>query len=422
MEQSFTSRLKHAWNAFFDKSEMYSYHGPGYSYRPDRARLTRGNDRSIITSVYNRIALDVSAISIKHVRLDDKDRFSSVIDSGLNRCLNLEANVDQTGRAFIQDIVLSMFDEGCVAVVPVETSVNPMTGAFEIYNMRVGRILEWYSDSVKVRIYNEWTGQKEEIIQKKTSIAIIENPFYAVMNEPNSTVQRLIHKLALMDSVDDQANSGKLNMIIQLPYIIKTEAKRQQAEKRRRDIEEQLATSEYGIAYTDGTEKIVQLNRALDNNLLSQVQYLTSQLFAYLGLTQTILDGSADEQTMLNYNTKTIEPIVSAIVNEFKRKFLSKTARAQKQSISFFSDPFRLVPVSNIAEIADKFTRNEIMSSNEFRQIVGLMPSTQPGADELRNKNLNQASDKNETVVEVEEDDGASKAKEFIEKIKKERN
>lgn len=422
MEQSFTSRLKHAWNAFFDKSEMYSYHGPGYSYRPDRARLTRGNDRSIITSVYNRIALDVSAINIQHVRLDDKDRFSSIIDSGLNRCLNLEANMDQTGRAFIQDIVLSMFDEGCVAVVPVETSVNPRTGAFEIYSMRVGRIMEWYPDSVKVRLYNEWTGQKEELILTKSSIAIIENPFYAVMNEPNSTVQRLIHKLALMDSVDDQANSGKLNMIIQLPYIIKTEAKRQQAEKRRRDIEEQLATSEYGIAYTDGTEKIVQLNRALDNNLLSQVQYLTSQLFAYLGLTQTILDGSADEQTMLNYNTKTIEPIVSAIVNEFKRKFLSKTARAQKQSISFFSDPFRLVPVSNIAEIADKFTRNEIMSSNEFRQIVGLMPSTQPGADELRNKNLNQASDKNETVVEVEEDDGASKAKEFIEKIKKERN
>lgn len=418
MEQSFTSRLKHAWNAFFNKNDEYSYHGPGYSYRPDRTRLTRGNERSIVTSIYNRISLDVAAIDIKHVRLDDADRFVSVIESGLNNCLTLEANLDQTARAFIQDVVLSMFDEGCVAIVPIVTDRDPNLGTFEIYNMRVGKIVEWYPASVKVRVYNELTGQKEDIICDKENIAIIENPFYAVMNEPSSTVQRLIRKLALMDHIDEQSGSGKLDLIIQLPYVIKSEARRQQAEKRRHDIEDQLAGSKYGIAYTDGTEKIVQLNRSLENNLLSQIKFLTEQMLSYFGITQSILDGTADEQAMLNYNNRTIEPIISAIVNELKRKFLSKTARSQKQSIMFFRDPFRLVPVSSIAEIADKFTRNEIMSSNEFRQIVGLMPSNDPSADELRNKNLNPATEKQNPVVDGEEDSYVSKGKRLVDEIK----
>lgn len=402
MTESFGTRLKHAWNAFLNRDPTTDFRdiGVSYAYRPDRVRFTRGNERSIVTSIYNRIALDVSAISIQHVRLDENGRFMSVIDSGLNNCLTLEANIDQTGRAFIQDIVMSMFDEGCVAIIPVDTTDDPeITGAYDINTMRTGKILEWYPRHVKVRVYNDRTGQKEDITLSKEAVAIIENPLFAVINEPNSTMQRLIRKLNLLDVVDEQSSSGKLDLIIQLPYIIKTEARRQQAEKRRKDIEDQLAGSKYGIAYTDGTEHITQLNRSLENNLLKQIEYLTSMLYSQLGITTSILDGTADETTMLNYNNRSIEPIVSAIVDAMKRTFLSKTARSQKQSIMFFRDPFRLVPVASIAEIADKFTRNEIMSSNEFRQIVGMKPSDDPRADELRNKNLNQS---NEEIVEKE--------------------
>jgi hypothetical protein len=352
--------------------------------------FTRGNERSIITSVYNRIALDVSAINIKHCRLDNNDRYMSVIDSGLNSCLNLEANIDQTGRAFIQDIVMSMLDEGCVAIVPVDTSIDPkVSSSYDILSMRTGKILDWYPEHVKVRLYNERTGNKEEIIVPKKTVAIIENPLYAVTNAPNSTMQRLIRKLSLLDVTDEKTASGKLDLIIQLPYVIKTEARRQQAETRRKDIEMQLAGSKYGIAYTDGTEKITQLNRSVENNLMSQIEYLTSMLYSQLGITQSILDGSADEKTMLNYHNRTIEPIVSAIVDEMKRKFLTKTARSQQQSILFFRDPFKLVPLNDIAEIGDKFTRNEIMTSNEIRQIIGMTPSNDPKADQLVNSNLN---------------------------------
>lgn len=392
MEYSFGSRLKHAWNAFMnrDLTNFYRDIGSSYFYRPDRPRLTRGNERSIVTSVYNRIALDVAAIGIKHCRLDDNGRFVEEIDSHLNKCLNLEANVDQTGRAFIQDIVMSMLDEGCIAIVPTTATDNPdITQAFDIGSMRTAKILEWYPQHVKVRIYNERTGKKEDIIRPKKSVAIIENPLFAVINEPNSTMQRLIRKLNLLDIIDEQSGSGKLDLIIQLPYVIKSEARRQQAEGRRKDIEMQLAGSKYGIAYTDGTEKITQLNRSVDNNLMKQIEYLTSMLYSQLGITQSVLDGTADEQTILNYYTRSIEPIISAIVDEMKRKFLSKTARSQFQSISFFRDPFKLVPVNNIAEIADKFTRNEIMTSNEIRQIIGMKPSDDPKADKLRNSNLN---------------------------------
>lgn len=396
MEVSFRSRLKHAWNVFTNKNPTSYYRDSGsiYSYRPDRPRLTRGNERSIVTSVYNRIALDVSAIDIRHVRLDDNNRYLEEIKSGLNHCLDLEANIDQTSRAFIQDVVISMFDEGCVAIVPVETTFNPeVTGSYDILSMRTGKILEWKPKHVKVRVYNEQTGLKEDIFVPKSMVAIIENPLYAVINEPNSTMQRLIRKLNLLDAVDEQSSAGKLDLIIQLPYVIKSEAKRQQAEQRRRDIEEQLAGSKYGIAYADGTERIVQLNRSVENNLMKQIEYLTSMLYSQLGITTSILDGTADEKTMLNYNNRTIEPILSAIVDEMKRKFLTKTARSQRQSIEFFRDPFRLVPVNDLAEIADKFTRNEIMTSNEIRQIVGMKPSDDPNADELRNKNLNQSAE-----------------------------
>lgn len=392
MENSFGSRLKHAWNAFMNRDPTIHYRdiGNGYSYRPDRPVFTRGNERSIVTSVYNRIALDVSAISIKHCKLDENGRFIEEVNSHLNKCLSLEANIDQTGRAFIQDIVMSMLDEGCVAIVPTTATDNPdITQAFDIGSMRTAKILEWYPQHVKVRIYNERTGKKEDIIRPKKSVAIIENPLFAVINEPNSTMQRLIRKLNLLDIIDEQSGSGKLDLIIQLPYVIKSEARRQQAEGRRKDIEMQLAGSKYGIAYTDGTEKITQLNRSVDNNLMKQIEYLTSMLYSQLGITQSVLDGTADEQTMLNYHTRSIEPIISAIVDEMKRKFLSKTARSQFQSISFFRDPFKLVPVNNIAEIADKFTRNEIMTSNEIRQIIGMKPSDDPKADELRNSNLN---------------------------------
>lgn len=390
MEMSVGSRLKHAWNAFLG-NEFFKYShslGPSYSYRPDRPIFSRGNERSIITSVYNRIALDAASIGIQHVRLDDDGRFTEVINSSLNGCLTLEANLDQTGRAFIQDVVMSMLDEGCVAIVPTDTDLDQETGSFKIETMRTGKIVEWYPKHVKVRVYNENRGEKQDVILPKSGVAIIENPFFAVMNEPNSTMQRLIRKLNILDAIDEQSGSGKLNLIIQLPYVIKTEARRQQAEKRRKDIEEQLSGSKYGVAYTDGTEHVVQLNRPIDNNLMSQIEYLTSMLYSQLGITQGILDGTADDRTKLNYDNRTIEPILSAIVDEMKRKFLTKTARSQKQSILFFRDPFRLVPINDIAEIADKMTRNEIMTSNEIRQKIGMKPSNDPKADELRNSNL----------------------------------
>ena len=387
-----TDRLQHAWNAFLDNERKRPYQDMGYfSYnKPDRVRFTRGNERSIVTSVYNRLALDVASIGIKHVRLDDNGRFIEEIQSGLHNCLNVEANIDQTGRAFLQDVVISMLDEGCVAIVPVDTTLNPLvSGSYEINTMRTAKIIEWYPAHVRVRLYNDRRGIHEEITLPKANVAIIENPLYAVINEHNSTMQRLIRKLNLLDVVDEQTSSGKLDLIIQLPYIIKSEARRKQADERRKDIEMQLSGSKYGIAYTDGTERITQLNRPAENNLMNQVEYLTNMLYSQLGLTQSILDGSADEKTMLNYYNRTIEPIIAAIVDELKRKFLTKTARAQKQSIMFFRDPFKLVPVENMAEIADKFTRNEIMTSNEIRQIVGMKPSDDPDADELRNKNLN---------------------------------
>lgn len=402
------SRFKKAWNIFRNKDPSYEYRdlGISYSYRPERIRFTRGNERTIVTSIYNRIALDVSSITLQHVRLDENDRYLSTINSGLNNCLALEANIDQTSREFIQDVVMSMFDEGCVAIVPIDTDVDPEISSFDINTMRTGKILEWYPRHVKVRVYNDRTGHREDVVCSKESVAIIENPFYSIMNEPNSMVQRLIRKLNLLDVVDEQTSSGKLDLIIQLPYIIKTDARRQQAEKRARDIEDQLASSKYGIAYTDGTEKITQLNRSVENNLLKQIEYLTNLVYGQLGITTSIMDGTADERTMLNYNNRTVEPIISAIVNSMKRRFLTKTARTQKQSIVFFRDPFRLVPVTDLAEIADKFTRNEIMTSNEIRQIVGMKPSDDPSADELRNKNLNQSNQ--EPIVEktekVEED------------------
>ena len=394
METSLGSRLKHAWNAFKGNSQInYQDLGMSYSYRADRPRLTRGNERSIVTSVYNRIALDVASLSIQHVRLDDNGRFLSVINGGLNNCLTLEANIDQTARSFIQDVVISMFDEGSVAIVPVDTTTNPnVSGSYDILTMRVGQILDWYPQYIRVRLYNDQIGKKEDMLVPKNAVAIIENPLYAVVNEPNSTMQRLIRKLNLLDVIDEQSGSGKLDLIIQLPYIVKTEARRQQAEKRRKDIEAQLSGTKYGIAYTDGTERITQLNRSVNNNLMSQIEYLTSMLYSQLGITQSILDGTADEKTMLNYNNRTIEPIISAIVDEMKRKFLTETARSQHQSISYFRDPFRLVPVNEIAEIADKFTRNEIMTSNEIRQVIGMKPSDDPKADELRNKNLSAPS------------------------------
>lgn len=393
MDTSVGSRLKHAWNVFLNRDPTPFYQSGGSSYRPDRPRLTGGNERSIVTAVYNRISLDVAALKIQHVRLDADGRYSSTISSGLNTCFTTSANIDQTGRAFVQDIVLSLLDEGTIAIVPVDTIGDPTsTGTYDIQSMRVGKILQWYPQEVKVLVYNERTGKKQEITLPKSVVAIVENPLYAVMNEQNSTMQRLVRKLNLLDAVDEQSSSGKLDLIIQLPYAIKTEARRKQAETRRLDIENQLSGTKYGIAYTDGTEHITQLNRPVDNNLMKQIEYLTSMLFSQLGITQGILDGSADEKTMLHYNNRTVEPIVSAIVDSSKRTFLTLTARSQGQSMMFFNDPFKLVPVSDIAEIADKFTRNEIVSSNEIRQVIGMQPSKDPGADELRNKNLNPAS------------------------------
>lgn len=401
-------RIQHAWNAFLSRDPTsYQNFGYGSSYRPDRPRFTRGNERSIVTSVYNRIALDAAAIDIKHVRLDDNDRYKETINSDLNYCLTTEANLDQTGRAFIQDAVMSMLDEGCVALVPTDADFDPSTkdaGGYKIYTMRTGKILEWFPKHIRVSVYNENLGKRQEVALPKKMVSIIENPLYSVMNEPNSTLQRLIRKLNLLDYIDEQSGSGKLDLIIQLPYVIKTPARQNQAEARRASIEQQLTGSKYGIAYTDGSERITQLNRPVENNLLKQIEYLTSMLFSQLGITQSILDGSADEKTMLNYYNRTIEPIVSAMADEMKRKFLTKTGRKQGQSIEYYRDPFKLVPINNMAEIADKFTRNEIMASNEIRQIVGLKPSDDPKADELRNSNLKTAEDSpSKPVVDIPE-------------------
>lgn len=403
MEINVGSRLKRAWNAFLNRDppiRSSSYYYGGYSYRPYYQRLGGATDRTVVSAIYNRIAVDASSITIQHVRLDENGRFNETIDSGLNSCLNLSANIDQTGRSFVEDIVLTMLDEGVVAVVPVDTDADPkLTDSYEIITMRVGKITEWFPDSVRVKLYNDRNGEKEEIMVLKKNAAIIENPFYSVMNEPNGTMRRLIQKLNLLDSVDEQSSSGKLDLIIQLPYVIKNEARRAQAEERRRQIEDQLSGSKYGIAYTDGTEKITQLNRSLENNLLKQIEYLTALAYSQLGITQEIMNGTADEAAMTNYYSRMIEPIVSAIVDEFKRKFLTKTARSQRQSITFYRDPFKLVPIGTVAEMADKFTRNEIMSSNEFRQVIGLKPSKDPRADELRNKNLNESADQEKTMA-----------------------
>lgn len=393
-EYKFTDRLAHAWSALTRAPTIPTQvtYGESSTYRPDRRRLTRGNERSIITSIYNRIAMDVAAVDIKHVRLDENDRFLDEIDSGLNNILCLDANIDQTGRAFMQDVVMSMFDEGVVAIMPTETSITPNeTGSFDVLSARTAKIVTWYPKHVRLRFYNEETGKQQEMIMHKRNVAIIENPFYAVMNEPNSTLQRLIRKLILLDAIDEQSGAGKLDLIIQLPYVVKTDTRRNQAERRRKDIEMQLAGSKYGIAYTDATEKITQLNRPVENNLMKQIEFLTSTLYGQLGLTEEIFKGTADEKTMLNYYNSTIEPILSAIALELKRKFLTKTARTQGQSIEFYKDPFRLVPVNNIADIADKFTRNEVMTSNEIRQVIGIKPSDDPKADMLINSNLNQS-------------------------------
>lgn len=389
-------RLQHAWNAFVNNRDpTYQYRDVGMSYysRPDRIRFTRGNEKTIVTSIYNRIALDVAAVTIRHVRLDENDRLISYIDSGLDKCLTTEANIDQTGRSFIQDVVMSMLDEGSVAIVPVDTTFDPkVTGSYDILSLRTGKILEWFPAHVKVRVYNDKTGKKEDITVPKSTVAIIENPLYAIINEPNSTMQRLVRKLALLDAIDEQSGSGKLDLIIQLPYAVRSDLQRQRADTRRKDIESQLTGSKYGIAYTDSTERITQLNRPVENNLMKQIEYLTSMLYSQLSFHHTILDGTADEKTMLNYNNRIIELFVSTIVDEMKRKFLTKTARAQRQSILFFRDPFKLVPVNDLAEIADKFTRNEILTSNEIRQIIGVKPSNDPKADQLINSNISQSN------------------------------
>ncbi len=389
MATSIGSRLKHAWNAFLNRDPPgKSYYGGGYSYRPDRVRLNRANDRTIMTAIYTRIAMDASAITINHVRLDDNGRFDEVLDSGLNSCLNLSGNKDQTGRALRYDMFLSMLDEGVVALVPIDVDIDPKTRKTEIESLRVGKVKEWYPDDVRLEVYNDRTGQKEEITLPKARVALIENPFYAVMNEPNGTVQRLIRKLNLMDVIDEQLGSGKLDLIIQLPYVVKSEARRQQALKRREEVEQQLAGSKYGIAYTDGTEHITQLNRGLENNLLKTVEYLTNMAYSQLGITPEIMNGTATDTVMTNYENRTIEPIVAAAVDELKRKFLTKEDLAAGESVLYFRDPFKLAPVSMVAEMADKFTRNEIMTSNEFRQVIGMKPSKDPKADELRNSNI----------------------------------
>lgn len=407
---SFITRIQNGWNAFIGRDptrhpDQYSY-GVSSSRRLDRTTLTKGVERSIVSAVYNKIANDVAQVSIIHAILDDNDKYLQTVNDPLNNCLTLEANLDQTGRAFILDIVLSMFDEGSVAVVPVDTDTNPdFTDGYDIYSMRVGKIEEWFPDSVRVRLYNEKDGQYHNIVCPKRTVAIIENPYYTVMNEPNSTAKRLVRKLNLIDIMDEQNSNGKLDLIVQLPYVVRTEAIRQRAETRRKDIEKQLTSSKYGIAYTDGTEKIIQLNRPVENTLAVQVKDLRDDLYSQLGITQSIMDGSASEQELLNYYSRTVEPVLAAIADEFKRKFLSKTARTRRHSIWFFRDPFKLVPVNKVADIADKFTRNEILSSNEVRAIVGYKPVNDPQANELRNKNLNQSKDAPEpAVVETDQD------------------
>lgn len=419
MPYSITDRLRHAWNAFTSRDPT-RWHDLGYgsSFRPDRKRILIGNDRSIVTAVYNRIAVDVSQVDIRHVKTDEDGRYTETLSTGLNNVLSLEANLDQTGRQFIRDLVLSLFDEGCVAAVITDADINPTnSNAYDVNKMRVGQILEWFPEHVKVRVYNEATAKKEDIIVPKKMTAIIENPFYSIMNEPNSTLQRLIRTLNHLDVTNEQNTSGKLDLIIQLPYLINTESKRQRAEVRRKDIEMQLTGSKYGIAYTDGTERITQLNRPVENNLWKEAQDLTAMLFNQLGLTQSIFDGTADEKTMTNYYNRTVEPILSAITEEFIRKFLSKTARTQHQSIMYFQDAFKLVPVSDIAEIADKFTRNAILSSNEIRAVVGYKPVDDPAADELRNKNLNQQENEESPVVTTREGAGSSRKSRSVKKI-----
>ena len=404
---TFGDRLKHAWNAFTSRSptatstETFS----SYGYRPDRVRLRRSRDRTIITAIYNRIAIDCAAIDIKHVRLDKNGRYTDTINSSLNDCLNLEANIDQSGRELIRDLVLSMCDEGVVALVPVDTDLDPnVTGGYDILSMRVAKIIQWYPQHVKVSLYDEETGKHREIILPKKIVAIVENPLYSVMNEPNSILQRLLRKMTLLDVIDEQSGSGKLDLIIQLPYTLKSTGRQEQAEARRKQIEMQLSGSKYGIAYTDATERITQLNRPAENNLMNQIEYLTNLLYSQLGMAKEIFEGTADEKVMLNYYNRTIEPILSTIVESMKRKFLTKSARTKGHSIMFFRDPFKLVPVDNIAEIADKFTRNEIMTSNEIRQIIGMKPSDDPKADQLINSNLNQESNVPTAGYQTEEE------------------
>lgn len=412
MELNIGSRLKRAWNAFTNRDPTGGYKsvGPGYSLSPSRPRLSRGNEKSIVNAVLTRIAMDAAAIDIKHCRLDKNGRYLEEVDSPLNDCFNLSANIDQTGRAFKLDVYLSLLDEGCIALIPIDTTDNPDdTNSYDINSMRTGKILDWYPRHVRVLAYNDRTGEKEELVMSKSQVAIIENPAYSVMNEPNSTMQRLKKKLNLLDATDEQSASGKLDLIIQLPYAVKGELRRQQAEERRKDIEDQLMNGKYGIAWTDGTEKITQLNRSVENNLMKQIEYLTNLFYSQLGVTQSVMDGTADEKTMLNYNNRTIEPLVAAVVDEVKRKFLTKTARTKGQSISYFTDPFKLVPVDNIAEIADKFTRNEIMTSNEIRQIIGMKPSDDPKADRLINSNISQPNQEEELMVDDAEKEERSK-------------
>ena len=412
MELNIGSRLKRAWNAFTNRDPTGGYKsvGPGYSLSPSRPRLSRGNEKSIVNAVLTRIAMDAAAIDIKHCRLDKNGRYLEEVDSPLNDCFNLSANIDQTGRAFKLDVYLSLLDEGCIALIPIDTTDNPDdTHSYDINSMRTGKILDWYPRHVRVLAYNDRTGEKEELVMPKSQVAIIENPAYSVMNEPNSTMQRLKKKLSLLDATDEQSASGKLDLIIQLPYAVKGELRRQQAEERRKDIEDQLMNGKYGIAWTDGTEKITQLNRSVENNLMKQIEYLTNLFYSQLGVTQSVMDGTADEKTMLNYNNRTIEPLVAAVVDEVKRKFLTKTARTKGQSISYFTDPFKLVPVDNIAEIADKFTRNEIMTSNEIRQIIGMKPSDDPKADRLINSNISQPNQEEELMVDDAEKEERSK-------------
>lgn len=395
MGNSFGERLRHAWNAFNGNQQIqYRDIGSSYSYRPDRVRLSCRNERSIVTSVYNRIAMDVAAIKIRHVYTDDDGNFVSFINSGLDNCLSFEANIDESGRSFIQDVVLSMLDEGVVAIVPIDTDIDPdITKGYDVLSMRTGQIIDWYPRHVRVRVYDDRTGQKRDVLMAKSNVAIVENPLYSVVNEPNSTMQRLIRKLVLLDAIDEQSGSGKLDLIIQLPYVVKSDTRKKQAEERRAEIERQLTGSKYGIAYTDGTEHITQLNRPVENNLMNQIEYLTSMLYSQLGINQSVLDGTADDKAMTNYYARTCEPIVSAIVDSLKRTFLSKTARTRKQSIMYFRDPFSLVPLSELSELADKLTRNEIMSSNEIRQKIGLKPSNDPDADKLKNKNISHPDD-----------------------------